>query len=269
MAIKRVTLVTGASSGIGRTCSEHFHRRGWKVYGASRTIQSVDRIAFSKLAMDVTDASVARGVAHILEREGRLDAVVHAAGFGLAGAVEDTSLAEAQAQFETNFFSAARLCRAALPIMRAQRSGILVMISSLGGLAGIPFQAFYSASKFALEGMMEALRMEVKPFGIRVVLIEPGNFCTGLTASRQRTTASGPGSAYRTRFEAALDKQERDEMSGPDPEMIARLVEQVVNDPQPNLRYPVGRLEERIGAWLKRVLPYNLFEALMMWFYAL
>jgi NAD(P)-dependent dehydrogenase (short-subunit alcohol dehydrogenase family) len=262
-----VMLVTGASLGMGRACAERFHRQGWKVYAASRSIEGVDGLECARLTMDVRDASVEQGVAHIVEREGRLDAVVHCAGFGLAGAVEDTSLAEAQAQFDTNFFSALRLCRAALPIMRQQGSGILVIVSSLGGLVAAPFQGLYSASKFALEGLVEALRMEVKPFGVRAVLIEPGNFRTAFTANRQCTAASGSNPAYRDRFEVAIAKIERAEMAGPDPAVIAALIDRVVKDPRPKLRYPVGRLDERIGARLKQVLPYGVFEALATWYF--
>jgi NAD(P)-dependent dehydrogenase (short-subunit alcohol dehydrogenase family) len=263
----QVMLVTGASSGMGRACAERFHRQGWKVYAASRTIEGVGDLECAKLTMDVRDASVEQGVARIVEWEGRLDAVVHCAGFGLAGAVEDTSLAEAQAQFDTNFFSALRLCRAALPIMRGQGAGILVVVGSLGGLVGAPFQALYSATKFALEGFVEALRMEVKPFGIRVVLIEPGNVRSKFTANRQCTVASSTNPAYRDRFEVAIDKIERAEMAGPDPAVVAALIDRVVKDPRPKLRYPVGRLDERIAVRLKPLLPHRVYEALAMWYF--
>lgn len=263
-------LVTGASSGIGKVCAEHFHDHGWKVYGASRSIQSVDSLLFAKISMDVTDdESVNQGVGHIVEQEGQLDAVVHCAGIGIAGAIEDTSIEEAKAQFETNFFGVVRVCQAVLPTMRQQRSGFLIMMSSLGGLAAVPFQGFYTASKFALEGYTEALRIEVEPFGVRVVLIEPGNFRSGFTANRRRTLASSTNPAYRQSFETALSKAEQAEVGGADPLLIARLIERVANHSKPKLRYTVGPLGERLGIGLKKVLPYSFFELLNMRFYGL
>jgi NAD(P)-dependent dehydrogenase (short-subunit alcohol dehydrogenase family) len=258
-------LITGASSGIGKACADLFHGLGWNVYGASRSIQQDGSHAFVALSMDVDcDESVAQGVHHIIEREGRIDVVINCAGFAIAGSVEDTSVAEAKAQFDTNFFGLLRVCQSALPIMRQQGSGLIIIVSSLAGLTGVPFQAFYSASKYAVEGMTETLRMEVMPFGIRVVLVEPGNFRTGLTASRRRTAASGINQAYRGPFETSVATMEHAEINGPDPIAVAKLIARIVSDPKPKLRYTVGNLSERIGVSLKRVLPYKLYEALAM-----
>jgi len=182
----QVVLITGASSGIGKTCATRLHERGYQVYGTSRSAPApgagkqssfqMPPFPYKMLRMDVNDdKSVQDGVGAVLADAGRIDAAVNCAGFGIAGAVEDTSTEEAKAQLETNFFGTLRVCRAVLPIMREQGSGAIVNISSIAGLIGIPYQAMYSASKFAIEGMTEALRLEVKPFGIRVCLIEPGD----------------------------------------------------------------------------------------------
>ena len=193
-----MVLVTGASSGIGLACADLLARRGFRVYGASRTATEPER-AFPSLRMDVDDdVSVAEGVARVLEREGRIDAAVNCAGFGIAGA---------KRQFETNFFGVLRVCRAVLPAMRERRAGTIVNVSSIAGLVPLPFQGFYSASKFALEGMSEALRMEVRPFGIRVVLVEPGDCRTHFTANRRPAAgADCSGSAYRPWFSAAMKR---------------------------------------------------------------
>src|SRR5579872_2559800 len=180
MKENRVALVTGASSGIGRACAELLAARDFRVYGASR--HPLPGSSFESLPMDVRDEeSVTAGIASIVQREGRLDVIVNNAGIAIAGAVEDTSVEEAKDQFDVNFFGALRVCRAVLPVLRDQRSGTIVNIGSIGGLIALPFQGLYSASKFALEGLSESLRLEVAPFGIHVVLIEPGDQQTPLT----------------------------------------------------------------------------------------
>jgi short-subunit dehydrogenase len=250
-----VILVTGASSGIGQSCAELLTRRGHRVYGASRT---------SELRMDVRDeASVNAAIQSILEREQRLDAVINNAGFGIAGAVEDTSIAEAMEQFEVNFFGVLRVCRAALPAMRAQRQGTIINIGSIGGLIAIPYQGLYSATKFALEGLTEALRLEVRDFGIHVVLIEPGDHRTGFTQNRRLTGASGAGSAYGKTFAHAVERMAADEQAGPSPDRVAALVARVVESRRPRLRYTVGPAPQRAAVWLKRLLPYAVMEAIM------
>lgn len=221
---------------------------------------------WTSLPMNVRDdASVTRSVERIVAEAGRLDAVVNNAGFGIGGAVEDTSAAEALDLFQTNFFGALRVCRAVLPYMRAQGAGTVVNVSSIGGRIGLPFQGLYSASKFALEGLTEALRMEVKPLGIRVVLVEPGDTRTPFTAHRRRT--KGASDAYRERFERALAQAERDEATGADPAVVARLVLRVVRDPNPRLRYTVGNPFQRLAVCLRGVLPGRLFEWGIMRYY--
>lgn len=145
----RVVLITGASSGIGQACAQHLHRRGYRVFGTSRQPQP-DNGSFTMTVIDVDDeASVRRGIDQIIQQTGRLDVVVNNAGIVFAGAIEDTSIEEAKAQFETNFFGMLRACRAVLPVMRQQRSGTIVNISSLAGVIATPFHGVYSASKLA------------------------------------------------------------------------------------------------------------------------
>lgn len=256
----RVVLVTGASSGIGLACADLLEARGEKVYRASRT---------SPLKLDVCDEqSVQKCVAEIVEREGRIDAVVNNAGMAIAGAVENTSIAEALRQFDVNFFGVLRVCRAVLPVMRAQGAGHIVNIGSIGGLIAIPYQGLYSASKFALEGATEALRLEVKQFGIRVVLVEPGDHRTGLTASRQETQASAGDRVYGARFRVAVDRMAADEQGGPPPASVAKLVHRVIGLENPRLRYTAGPIVQRGAVWLKRLGPYSLIEKAMTLYYS-
>jgi NAD(P)-dependent dehydrogenase (short-subunit alcohol dehydrogenase family) len=258
----RVALVTGASSGIGRACAAHLVARGVRVYGTSRTPSTG-----TMLQMDVTDdASIQRGIDSILQREGRLDIVVNNAGIAIAGPLELTSVEEAQRQLDVNLFGALRVCRAVLPIMRSQGSGYIVNVGSIGGLIAIPYQPLYSASKFALEGMTESLRMEVRQFGIRVVIVEPGDTKTEITQNRRMAAATVEQHVYRS-LDAALKRTADDEQHGPGPEGVAQLLWRVVNTPNPRLRYTVGPPIQRAAVWMKRLLPYAVMEAGMRWYY--
>jgi NAD(P)-dependent dehydrogenase (short-subunit alcohol dehydrogenase family) len=266
----KVVLITGASSGIGKTCAEYLAGRGMTVYGASRSLQNSDMGAYHTLRMDVTDdASVRHGVQQILGRHGHIDVVINCAGYGIAGAVEETDPQEAVAQFNTNFFGVHRVCRAVLPMMRQSRSGVIINVSSLAGLLAVPFQAFYSASKFAMEGMTEALRMEVRPFGIRVALIEPGDFKSEFPANRVSTVDSLKSGVYRELLERCVGVMREEEKNGKAPVPVARLAERIINDPSPRLRYTVGPFGERLGPKLKSILPYRIYEYLFMKHYKL
>lgn len=283
----KVVLVTGASAGIGQACADLLHRAGWTVVGASRrgTTTSGDRgtatgsgtttgngtAAGSRtaargtwggLVMNVDDDdSVRDGVGSVVAAHGRIDAVVAAAGWGVAGPVELTAVGEAKAQLETNFWGCVRVVQAALPLMRAQGGGRLVLISSIGGVLGIPFQAFYSASKFALEGYGEALAYEVAPFGIDVTLVQPGNFRTDFTANRRMAAAAEGDSVYGAALAKAVGLMERDEINGAPAADVAAVVQRVLAARRPPRRVSVGKAGERIGLLAKRVLPFRIFEA--------
>jgi NAD(P)-dependent dehydrogenase (short-subunit alcohol dehydrogenase family) len=274
---QRVVLVTGASSGIGLACATHLAGQGFRVYGTSRRVTDSPAAgaatapgSVTTLTADVTDDhSAEQVVASILSREGRLDIVVNNAGMAIAGAVENTSIEEAKRQLEVNFFGAFRVCHAVLPSMRRQGSGYIVNIGSIGGIIALPYQAMYSASKFAMEGLSEALRLEVRRFGIRVVIIEPGDHKTALTQNRRLTAMSNETDAYRESFEAALARAAQDEQSGPGPEQVARLLHRIVNNPDPRLRYTIGPAAQRAAVWLKRLLPYSILEHGMRNYYSL
>jgi len=248
-----IVLITGTSTGIGRACAEFFRARGDRIYGGSRK-------------PDVSsNESVTSAVSDILRREGRIDIVINNAGIAVAGAVEDVSLEAAKEQFEVNFFGALRVCRAVLPAMRAQGSGYIINISSIAGLAAVPYQGLYSASKFALEGLSESLRMETRHLGIKVVLVEPGDHRTSFTRNR-RTVA--PTEPYKHRFRQAIERMEKDEQNGPGPAGVAKLIGRIVEMPSPRLRYTVGPAPERAMVWLKRLMPYWVVEATMKNYYA-
>jgi len=269
-SMAKVILITGASSGIGQACAAHLAARGHRVFGTSRRaeLQGKKETAHGYLEiiqMDVNeDDSVARGIKYVVEKEGRLDVVLNNAGFGIAGAIEDTSIEEAKAQFETNLFGVLRVCRAVLPIMRAQRAGYIVNIGSLGGRVGLPFVGLYHASKFAVDGMTEALRMETRPFGIHVVLIEPGDCHTQFTARRHLTRGAQQDSAYASSCHNVLRVIEEDELNGSSPQVVARVLERIINDPSPRSRYMTGSTFEKVAVTLKKIIPAQLFEWAVM-----
>jgi len=261
-AMERVVLVTGAASGLGRAGAEHLAARGHRVYGGDLDPRPVPGVTM--LRLDVTDdRSAADAIARIAGESGRLDVLVNNAGFGIAGSIEDTSIEEARSQLEVNFFGVFRTARAALPQMRHQGRGLIINVSSIGGLIALPFQGVYSASKFAVEGFTEALHMEVRPFGIDVVLVEPADFHTGFTAARRMVAASRRSSAYADAFRAALRVIEADEVNGSHPHLVGPLLEKIIASRHPRLRYMVGSPTERLAAMLKRVLPGRLFFPLI------
>lgn len=212
--------------------------------------------------MDVDDDdSVRSGVERVVRDHGRLDAVVAAAGWGVAGAAEFTGSTEARAQFETNFWGCVRVVQAALAQMRAQRGGRIVLVSSLGGVIGIPFQAYYSASKFALEGFGESLAYEVAPFGISVTLVQPGNIATDFTANRRICTEADSAGVYAAAMTRAVAVMERDEANGAPAALVAATVQRVLESGRPPRRTSVGKAGERAGVMAKRLLPFRIFEA--------
>lgn len=267
--MNRVVLITGASSGIGRACAKRLAAESDLVYGTSRhPKEEANDPGVRLLAMDVnSDESVTAAIEQIMQVEGHIDVVVNNAGFGIAGAVEDTSIEEAKALFETNFFGMLRVCRAVLPVMRVAHQGIIVNISSLGGRIGLPYQGLYSATKFAIEGMTEALRMEVRAFGVRVTMIAPGDFRTGFTANRRYVVGAKEDSAYKRSFERTIKVAEKDEQSGSSPEQIARLLVKILGHRSPRVRYSVGGISQRGAAVLKGFLPSRIFEWALMKYY--
>jgi NAD(P)-dependent dehydrogenase (short-subunit alcohol dehydrogenase family) len=260
----KVVLVTGASSGFGCAIAKALAAKNYRVFGTARAARSGASNGFTLLTLDVTqDVSVAACVSEVLRTAGRIDAVINNAGFGIAGAIEDTTAAEAQAQFETNFFGTHRVCRAVLPYLRAQRAGVIINMSSLAGRIALPFQGFYSATKFAIEAYTEALRMEVRPFGIAVSMIEPGDFATSFTANRSLTTDSTPASPYYDSMARAIATMARDEQANHDLSPVIGAVETILESRRPALRYPRATAVQRTFNALRPLLPQAVAEFLI------
>jgi NAD(P)-dependent dehydrogenase (short-subunit alcohol dehydrogenase family) len=262
-------LVTGTSSGFGRAIAAGLARDGHRVFATTRGTGTAVPGA-THVTLDVTDeASVTRCVAAVVDAAGRIDVLINNAGLGIAGSLEDTSEDEAHAQFDTNFFGLHRMCRAVLPHMRKQGGGRIINMSSLAGQIAIPFQGFYSASKFAIEGYSEALRMEVRCFGVNVSMIEPGDFATAFTANRRMTQASTPLSPYFKACESAIERMARDEQANEDLSPVVEAVRAIVASDRPALRYPRANFVQRAFAAVRPYLPQALSEYLIRGTYGL
>lgn len=253
--MSKVICITGISSGFGKAIAELLAEKGFRVYGISRKIGDEQR-DYTALQGDVTDPEQIQTVIdHILEREGRLDVLINNAGMGIGGSVEEASPEEIRLQMDTNFLGSVNMIRAALPAMRQQGEGLIINISSIGGLMGLPFQGFYSASKYAIEGLSEALAMEVRQFRIKVVLVEPGDFSTGFTANRKIISRAYNGSPYEDQFDRSLAIIEKDEKGGLHPRKLAAKIFQIVQSKHPAPRYVVSTFEQKLAVLLKKLLP--------------
>jgi NAD(P)-dependent dehydrogenase (short-subunit alcohol dehydrogenase family) len=254
----KVVLVTGASSGIGAAIAARLAKDGHQVFGTSRK-GGASHDGTEMLTLDVcSDASVQSCVEGLLRKAGRIDALVNNAGYLLSGAIEEATLEEARAQFETNFFGVARMVKAVLPAMRRARSGHIVTVSSLAGLVPVPFWGFYNASKFAVEGYMESLRHELKPFGIKVAMVEPGAIHTPFYENPQAKAKAMP--EYGPWRERALKTMAHFAEKAPGPGVVAEVVARLVSSPNPPLRNRITR-EASLFPFLRWLLPASAFEA--------
>ncbi|MBG6056734.1 NAD(P)-dependent dehydrogenase (short-subunit alcohol dehydrogenase family) [Cryobacterium sp. MP_M5] len=271
--VTQVALVTGASSGIGEATALELLGRGFTVYGAARRVDRMSGIAAKgvrPLAMDVTDdASMQSGIATILGEAGRLDVLVNNAGYGSFGALEDVPLSEARKQFDVNIFGLARLTQLALPQLRRQKSGTIVNISSIGGKFYEPLGAWYHATKFAVEGLSDSLRVELKPHGINVVIIEPGAIRTEWnTIARENVMKTSGDSAYRRQAEALVRVLTRADAEGVGaaPQVIAAAIGKAVTARRPRARY-VAPASARAILFLRWVLSDRMMDAVILRIY--
>lgn len=263
---RKVIIITGASSGFGKATAELLSAEGHTVYGLCR--RAVEHKTIRYRTCDVRDReAIGRLVADIVEAEGRVDVLVNNAGMGIGGALELATAEEIELQMGTNFMGCVNMCQAVLPYMRRARQGKIINLSSIGGLMGLPYQGFYSASKFAIEGFTEALAAEVRRFGIRVCMVEPGDFATGFTASRRNSQATLDDADYGPVFRTSLGLIEKEENGGLKPEVLARRIARLVERRNPPLRNVVANLEQRASVWLKRVVTGNQMVSVLRSYY--
>lgn len=262
----QVIFVTGASSGFGRAIAEELVKRGYTVYGTSRKGCDFGN-GVRMLSMDVTDRpSVSAAVNYVMEECGRIDVLINNAGVGISGALELATYDEIEWQMNTNFMGMVNVCNAVIPGMRVRRQGRIINISSIAGVMAVPFQGFYSASKFAIEGYSEALSMELYPFGVKVCVVEPGDFRTNFTANRAVSEAT-LNSEYGSCFKRTMAIIEKEEKGGSKPEKLAKAVCRLVERKNPPFRTKVGPWFQVALAKVCHAVPYRLLAKGLRWFY--
>ena len=263
-----VILITGITSGFGRAMASQLSLDGHKVYGTYRR-DSDPLPGVTYIKADVQDQeSLKSAVAQVVEAEGRIDTLISNAGMGIGGPLEFTSIDDAQRQMDVNFMGMVRLISLVVPIMRQQQHGHIICISSIGGLMGLPYQGMYSASKFAIEGYCQSLRLEVRQFGINVTVINPGDFSTGFTAQRDKVDNSDALAAYPG-YARSMQSIEHDENSGLQPDRLARRISRIVRKRHPRNRYIIATLVQKASVLLKAILPSRWFDCVLGAYYKL
>lgn len=263
-----VVFITGISSGFGLETAKLLSQEGHTVYGTvRRSVEPLPKVNYIQLDVRDRDA-VAKAVNDIVAKEGRIDVLVNNAGMGIGGPLELATEEEIRLQMDTNFMGLVHCVDAVLPHMRKQKSGTIIALSSIGGLMGLPFQGFYSASKFAIEGYCEALRLETQTFGVKVVVLRPGDFSTGFTGSRKKVDNEAALEAYPI-YKTAIEKVEHDENGGLKPEVLARKINAIINKRCPRHGYVVASLEQKLSVFLKRILPAKWFAQILGSYYKL
>jgi len=260
----KVVLITGISSGFGKATAELLSNKGYSVYGVSRNQREDLTGRIKVLQGDVTEvATLYQAVSRLVGLEGRIDILINNAGMGIAGSIEESSPEDIYLQMSTNFMGCVNMIKAVLPVMRRQRGATIVNISSVGGVMGLPFQGFYSASKFALEGLSEALRMELNSFKIRVIVIRPGDFFTGFTANRIPVKTNSTDSVYNHQFHKTLSIIEKDEKGGLSPRFFAKNLARILQKKNPCHHYVIATTEQKLAVVLKHLLPAPWFSAIL------
>ncbi len=267
--MSKVVLITGGSSGIGKSIGEFLHQKGFVVYGTSRNPEKITNSIFPLVALDVRDKqSIVNCVAEVIQKSGRLDIVINNAGVGITGPIEEIPTEEIRNNFETNLFGPIEVMKAVLPQMREQKSGLIINITSIAGYMGLPYRGIYSASKGALELITEALRMEVKSFGIQITNVAPGDFATNIAAGRYHAPVV-KGSAYEVPYGNTLKEMDSHVDSGSNPNEMAEAIFTIIKTDKPKVHYKVGAFMQKFSIVLKRILPDTVYEKMLMNHYKL
>ncbi len=266
--MKKVALISGASSGIGKATAIALAQNGYTVYAAARRIEKMNDLSktgIKLLKMDVTDdGAMINGISEIINNEGRIDVLINNAGYGQYGAIEEVSMKDARYQMEVNVIGLARLTQLCIPHMRKQQSGKIINITSIGGKISSPLGGWYHASKFAVEALSDNMRMELKPFGIDVIVIEPGGIKTSwgdiAMDNLAKSSSNGP---YKNTAEKMVAMNKKFEPRLPEPSLIANLILKAINTTNPKTRYHAGFMATPI-LMAKKILSDKLFDKMMM-----
>ncbi len=267
---RKVVLITGGSSGIGKSIGLYLKTKGFVVYGTTRKLDLTKQsTTFELLEMDVREPqSIQNCIKKIIDKEEKLDVVVNNAGIGITGPIEETPHEEILKAFDTNFNGPLHVMKAVLPQMRKQRGGLIINITSIAGYMGLPYRGIYSATKGAIELITEALRMETKDFGVHITNLAPGDFSTNIASGRYHAPILND-SPYKTPYANTLKQINDDVDSGEDPIQVAHAIYKIIQAKKPKVRYKVGSAMQRFSLFLKNTLPDKLYEKLLLNHYKL
>jgi len=260
----KVVLITGGSSGIGKAIGIHLKEKGYKVYGTTRSKSKYPSFSdFPLLEMDVRKIDTIKScIASLLELEDRIDVLINNAGVGITGPMEETPHEEVLKAFATNFNGPLNVINTVLPVMREQKEGLIINITSIAGYMGLPFRGIYSASKGALEIVTESYRMETKSFGVHLTTLAPGDFATNIASGRYHTPVYDD-SAYKKAYKNTLEAIDADVDSGGDPSDVAKKIAKIIQTKNPKPHYKVGSFIQKFSLTLKNLLPGRWFEKLL------
>ncbi len=267
---RKVVLITGGSSGIGKSIGIYLKSKGFIVYGTTRSLAKYPNFSeFNLLELDVRNtATIEKAIATLIEKEGSVDVLVNNAGIGITGPIEETPHDEILKTFETNFHGPLHMAKAVLPYMRKQKAGLIINITSIAGYMGLPYRGIYSASKGALEIVTEALRMETKDFGVHFTNLAPGDFATNIASGRYHAPIVD-NSPYKKPYANTLKIMNDHVDSGQDPIKVAEKVFEIINTKNPKVHYTVGEFLQQFSLFLKRILPDKMYEKLLLNHYKL
>jgi len=259
----KTILITGASSGLGQGVAKYLAEKGHDVYGTSRrTLPAQNKVKM--LSMDVNDSeSIKVALQKVLDESGKIDVLINNAGLGLAGVAEHLLLDDLQKVFSTNVLGLLDVCQQTLPVMREQGSGLIINISSIGSEMGLPYRGGYSACKAAVDRLSEAMRMEVKQFGIKVCVVQPGDIQSNINANRV-TSPVPEGSPYKEKFDIAHKGMNEGVSHGLDPFTFGPVIEKIIRKKNPKVYYRVGKATEKLSVMIKKLLPGKQFEKILM-----
>jgi NAD(P)-dependent dehydrogenase (short-subunit alcohol dehydrogenase family) len=269
--MSKVVLVTGGSSGIGKSICLYLHQKGFVVYGTSRNPDRYKNdLPFKLIALDVLDAStIMPAIKTIIDKEGRLDVLINNAGIGMLGSIEDSTAEEVKEVFETNVYGILRTIQAVLPHMRERRSGLIINVSSIAGYMGLPYRGIYSATKASVHMITEAMRMELKPYGVHACVVDPGDFATNISENRRVAKAGRTGTVYVkeiNRIEAIINKEVA---HSSDPILMGKAIEKIMQASNPDINYVVGNPMQKLSIFVRRLVPKKWFEKIIASHYKL
>ena len=267
MSGQKTVWVTGASSGLGLHTAAALRDDGWRVIAGARSFEDGEQDGIHRLKLDVTDEESVRRFCEQAAGIAMPDALVQCAGMLVLGSCEETAVEEFRRVMDTNYLGMVRVNRAVLPLMRAQGSGKIVMFSSINGLLGIPFQSAYTASKHAIEGYAECLALEVKPFGIQVMLVEPGDHRSGSDKYRPHAAAMNEASPYAEAYESGVARIAHDEHNGSDPDVLGRKIARTLDRKRIPFRKRIASMDQHMAVYVHRLLPAKLNAAVLRSYY--